>query len=434
MNHRNRSVLTSFLSIILMQRGKWTLSIFTILLIWSLPVTASSLQFGGPHSVTVEVSPEEVWPGSTVGVTIHMSTSLDDTREVLDVRLPSGLEPILATLQCTGACSNPGVYPGTNDVTADFNVGSYDPRPQQTATLTFTASVSPDAIPGSSLNISAYLGTPDASDSIDVRILEPPHQVLSLNTSPTGIILGADGTFTIFLFPITEVLFALPELTINAALPAGLSLMPESKCINMWQGTQVSSSCEISASAAATGESEVTIVLPASSEPSAVLLSLRNTGLQSMESSTIFITMEDPSDTQVTAAPTTTVDVWGVTSLAEVGASNDDAVLNVLTTSNRPTCMAPGSSGDISLALVEQGGGPVLSVARPEPFDLAEELEPLGDRCPTLMSFEDVPPMPIYSLGIDRGPDGFNFCRFCVWVTVPEAQNGIPVVVFDPAE
>lgn len=163
----------------------------------AIPATASQTS---PHSVGIDVSPQQVFPGGSVTVTVTMSTVLDDTREVLDVSLPEGMEVVGSPI-CTGACESAGlIAPGANAVTATFDVGSYEPNPQRVATLTFTAVAPMDAVPGSSLQISAYLGSPAASDSVAIAVEAAPESKLYLDVSPKGTIVGPGGSFMVFAY------------------------------------------------------------------------------------------------------------------------------------------------------------------------------------------------------------------------------------------
>lgn len=57
-----------------------------------------------------------------------------------------------------------------------------------------------DAVPGSSLQISAYLGSPAASDSVAIAVEAAPESKLYLDVSPKGAIVGPGGSFMVFAY------------------------------------------------------------------------------------------------------------------------------------------------------------------------------------------------------------------------------------------
>lgn len=398
---------------------------------------------GSPHSVKITVEPEQVVPGASVLVTVHMFTMLDDAREVLDVSLPNEME-VLGLPTCSGACAGAGITPGTNDVTANFNVGSYDPNPQKSATLSFTAIVSVNARPGSYLPISAYLGSPAASDSAGVIVNTPPAPApnsLYLDISPDGVVLGPGGSFLVFAHPLVqftpgllqEPLQTLPSVTVRAKVPAGLSLDPDSQCLYLSPPINTAPLCSISTSSHPDGSTVVSVVLPMQERSIGIFLLLTNHNLEPQDASSITFTFEESSGSIGIANPSTNMEIFAVESLASTGGDSSTGALNVLVISDAGGCAPTRPLSDYKLAIAEWGGGPILSTSTTQALASLQDLQELEDRCPRLVSFVDIAFLPLYLLGGDPGPGmGDTFCHACVLGTVPWVENGIPIITSNP--
>lgn len=343
--------------------------VFLLLFAGAFIATPAVSSQTSPHSVEIDVSPQQVFPGGSVIVTVTMSTVLDDTREVLDVSLPEGME-VVGPLTCTGACESAGlIAPGANEVTATFDVGSYEPNPQRVATLTFTAVAPMNAVPGSSLQISAYLGSPEVSDSVAVTVQEAPESQLYLDISPQGAVVDPGGSFAVFAYPYVpytpglpqEPIQNLPSLDVTVTLPEGLALDPGSECVDPQDPFAHSPTplCSMSTSSGESGTTVVSIGLPSTEDSIGILLRLNNMGLRSQEMSSITFALEEPSGTLGITNPFTSMDVFAVESLAAMGADTNQGSMNVLVVSEENGCTARSSK----LALAEWGGGPIVSTA-----------------------------------------------------------------------
>lgn len=399
---------------------------------------AISNQFG-PNTVTLDVSPAQQMPGGYVNVTVNMATSLDDVREVLEVYLPDELT-VVGEVMCSGACSSAGTIPGTNQVSAVFNVGGYEPRPNRFATLTFSAVISSDATPGSSVVISAFLGSPQVSDQATVTILEPPEQSIYFDVSPEGAIVAEDGVFTVLirsyvpylrgsgLPPVTE----LPEQQLTVRLPPGLELDETSGCaVFRLPPSEPSNTCSVSTSIDDGDRTIVSISVPGEEDGIGLLLTVRNVGITPGEHANLILELDEPSGEVGIANPVQVLEVFAVDSLAGLGADFENDSLSILLISNNYGCTSSSTGDGTKLGLGEWGGGPVLSTASISVEAEAKLSEMVGTRCPRVVSFPSVDPMPLYILGTSPDPL-IGFCNACVLGTVPWADNAVPIITDEP--
>ena len=103
--------------------------------------------------------------------------------------------------------------------------------------------------------------------------------------------------------------------------------------------------------------------------------------------------------------------------------------MNVLVLSEGKSCGTARINPGTDLALAEWGGGPIMSRSALRQVNDVQRLRALNDRCPRLVTFQNVSPIPLYVLGTDPGPGmGDTFCRACVLGTVPRSENGIPII------
>lgn len=398
--------------------------------------TGTSLTFqASPHSVTISASDEQVPPGASTTVTVHMFTSLNDVREILDVFLPEGMS-VTGLPVCSGACTGASVTPGTNNVTATFDVGSYDPNPRKSATLSFTVTVSPEVQPGTYLSISAYLGSPAASDSVGIKISALPTRIpasLSLSASPDGVIVEPRAAFTVVLFPYLDFFpedrILTPAMVIEAAVPAGLSLEKSSSCFEAGVGfTGAPSLCSIEITSEDDDSTLISIEIPERAQQTGIVLHFYNHGLSVGNAGTLDFSLAQSSASTPVLSPSKSVDVIAVESITSTGGNLGAGSFNILVISPETGCLAPYIEEGASVALVEWGRiDPIITKGIVHKPNHIEGMGHLDTRCPMLISFSNVEPRPYFSVGAP-GAEWLG-CRRCVIGTVPWVENAIPIIV-----
>lgn len=411
------------------------------------PTTEASAQVGresNQNTVKIVAEPQRVFPGTTTTVTVNISSVKKQPRERLLVYLPESMQ-LIGTPSCAGDCSQAGLaYPGSNQVTAILQVNGHKSKHTASAELTFTAAVSSNVKPRTHHQISAYLGSPAATDWIEIFIDAPPipptpiPASLSLHVSPDGALLGPNGSFTIFAYPYipftpglaTEQLAPMPSMVVRAVIPKGLSLGKDSGCFELGSSTpNISPMCVIETSGDESRISFITVDIPAQERRVGIFLHIQNEGLDTRGVNSLSLTFEETSNSIPVNNPSTTMDIVGVDSLDSLGADTADGSVNTLIVSANAACTESSVPQGTELALAEWGGSPILSTSTARNLTNMGSIASFDDQCPMLISFKNVAPHTLYLLGLPPGPgmDGV-FCRACVLGTLPWSNNAIPII------